>query len=287
MIPGTTPKPRAKPTAKPTAKGKPAATSFSIPTVDAQYTTGKTPGVPYPDVKPVGGGTDGKAPTQVSTEALKTYSANLRTLSDSLKKVWDKLDAAVQQPIQPGYFYEAKQLSDRVNADASTGAGGTSGGVVPVTQAFVGTLITALNQTVDGLNQLAAKYTKAEDLNNVSAQKLNELMSTAENSIQTVTGSTVPLTPTPSDSSTSGSGTSGSGTSGSSTSGSGTSGSGTSGSGASSSVKVVDSGPQTTYAGGHPLLALSPRLREVASPVLRDQPVMAAGVRISEQALIG
>jgi hypothetical protein len=172
-------------------------TSFTVPTVNPQYTAGNVNAVKFPDVKPVGGGDDNHAPTQVSTEALKTYSANLRTLAGALKQVEAKLTAAASQPVEPGYFYEANQLVTRVNGTTSSSGAGTTGGVVPVTKDFVTKLVTALTTTADNLDQLAAKYTKAEDLNNVSAQKLNDLISTAESSISAVTGSPVSLTPVP------------------------------------------------------------------------------------------
>jgi hypothetical protein len=171
---------------------KPVPVSYTIPPQDAgAYNDGAVAAIPAPDLKSVGRQGPGDAPVRVNTDALKTYSANLRVLSRTLTSARAKLDEVNNvYPISPGWFPEAVALKDRVNAPPKDGAGGTTGGVIGVTSVFMTKLITALNDTADGLDQLAAKYVSVDQLNGATAKSLNDLIATAELSITKATGVT-------------------------------------------------------------------------------------------------
>ncbi|GAA3464474.1 hypothetical protein ACFFSW_18340 [Saccharothrix longispora] len=116
--------------------------------------------------------------TVVSTDALRTFARNLRQLRELLEEALKTLRGV---DIAPGAFYHATDLTTKL-----------TGGLVPSVEEFLIKAIDALEMTARNLEQLAHDYDTTEELNGLTAVKLNEHIQDAVGYINQTTGITNP-----------------------------------------------------------------------------------------------
>ncbi|MEU4745975.1 hypothetical protein AB0G02_36705, partial [Actinosynnema sp. NPDC023658] len=114
--------------------------------------------------------------TVVNTEALKTFARNLRRLKELLVEALDKV-RRIQ--LAPGAFYHAGQLVGKVTGP---------GGLAPSVEEFLLKAIDALEVTALDLERLAHDYDTTEELNGLTAVKLDEHIQDAMAYIGKTTG---------------------------------------------------------------------------------------------------
>ncbi|MFB9909021.1 hypothetical protein [Allokutzneria oryzae] len=145
-----------------------------------EFFTGQYP----PPRVPGGSETPGKGVTTVSTEALKLFAGNIRSLLPALREVRTRL---LDVKLAPGAFYDAHQLMVKV---VGAGDAGT-GGLQPTTLKFVENAINAITVTADELDKLASAYATAEELNRMTGMDLGEHIERAKGYITTAVGAPV------------------------------------------------------------------------------------------------
>ncbi|XVS67702.1 hypothetical protein ACQPYE_17110 [Actinosynnema sp. CA-299493] len=128
--------------------------------------------VPPPPRREAGGG------IVVSPDVLRTFAANLRELKGLLTESIEKLR---EISVAPGAFFDAVQLGSKVDGDADAG-------IVASVEQFVLRAIDALEVTALNLEQLAHDYDSTEELNGLTAEKLNEHLQDATKYISDATG---------------------------------------------------------------------------------------------------
>ena len=129
--------------------------------------------------------TVGKAPMAVTTEALRTFSANVRQLSPPLERSREDLIGA---SVPAGAFEHAHQLTRKV-LGAGSGAGAEdNSSVVPGTTKTLTDAINVLATVADLMEQSAVLYERAESENDLDATKLKEYLDTASSHVTTATG---------------------------------------------------------------------------------------------------
>ncbi|WP_156213857.1 hypothetical protein [Lentzea aerocolonigenes] len=119
---------------------------------------------------------------RVSTEALKTFATNVRSLIPTLKTALEQIEKV---KVAPGIFYDAHQLQVKVVG------GGTGGAIQPTTREFLRKAIDAITAVADELEKLAHAYDTAEELNRATGKDLNEHIAGARAEIsKAITGPT-------------------------------------------------------------------------------------------------
>ncbi|WP_089919636.1 hypothetical protein [Lentzea albida] len=102
---------------------------------------------------------------RVSTEALKTFATNIRSLIPTLKTALEQIEKV---KVAPGIFYDAHQLQVKVIS------GGEGTAIQPTTREFLRRSIDAITTVADELEKLARAYDTAEELNAATGKDLNE-----------------------------------------------------------------------------------------------------------------
>lgn len=127
---------------------------------------------------PVPGGADkpGSGVTAVSTDAMKTFAANVMTLGGSLRQARTRIGTV---NVAAGGFPEGFEIKNRIV--------GTNG-LVQTTGAFLDVAIETLTDVVNAANSLVHTYTNAEDLNGLTSQELGEFVSEARTDVNGLSG---------------------------------------------------------------------------------------------------
>jgi hypothetical protein len=115
--------------------------------------------------------------TVVNTPSLDAFASNIGALINPVKDAYSKLLAL--PAVAPGQFYQAYQIQNKVNgAQGSSGGSGTD-----LTSSYTA----VLNDLADGLTsiqtaaqQMSAKYTTTNDLNNMKASDLQTDLDSAQ-----------------------------------------------------------------------------------------------------------
>ncbi|MEV0058109.1 hypothetical protein AB0I53_22330 [Saccharopolyspora sp. NPDC050389] len=109
----------------------------------------------------------------VSTEALRTFATNLRSMLEPLNTAKWHIESV---KLAPGTFLDAAELTGKV-------FGGASDGIQPTTLRFINTAQQAITKTAEELERLASEYQTAEELNAATGQDLGEHIQDAKNYI--------------------------------------------------------------------------------------------------------
>jgi len=146
----------------------------------------ETPGtIPPPDpmpqnsnlnLPPVPGGADtpGKGVTSVSTDAIRTFAANLLLLEDPIRTALKGTDNV---NIHAGAFNQAFVLTRKIGGD---------GQLLTSTRAVLTNALDALESIRAACFKLVAEYDTAEELNEADANKFNELILDAKTVISSM-----------------------------------------------------------------------------------------------------
>lgn len=145
-----------------------------------EYFTGQYP----PPAVPNNGDSSGGG-VRVSTEALKLFAANIRSLLPTLKVALEQIDTI---KIAPGIFYDAYQLQVKIVND------GQGQAIQPTTRDFLVKAIDAITVVADELDRLASAYATAEELNAATGQDLNEYIANAKTEVGKAVGGAVGAT---------------------------------------------------------------------------------------------
>ncbi|MGW5645800.1 hypothetical protein ACWEV3_33905 [Saccharopolyspora sp. NPDC003752] len=121
---------------------------------------------------PVSGENTGPG-VRVSTEALRTFATNLRSMLGPLNAAKWHVESV---KLAPGTFFDAAELTGRV-------FGGQGDGIQPTTLNFIHTAQQAITKTAEELERLASEYQTAEELNAATGQDLGEHIQDAKNYI--------------------------------------------------------------------------------------------------------
>jgi hypothetical protein len=105
--------------------------------------------------------------TSVDTATLSTFVTYIGSV---LPSILDTRNALLAVEVQPGDFYDADQMRDKIN--------GTSG-LVGQFHSILTSLDNGLTSIQSGLRTLAVQYTDAEDLNNISVSQLQTSLGNA------------------------------------------------------------------------------------------------------------
>jgi len=119
------------------------------------------------DMPPVPGGADhpGKGTTRVHTEALDTFTKNLRSLQGDLDAVRSGLNGQ-DLVVKPGMFATAQsKIAQPIN-----GSGGLREFLVTTLDDFR----SQLGQTISAVESARTNYANNEDMNKMSAEKYTE-----------------------------------------------------------------------------------------------------------------
>jgi len=106
----------------------------------------------------------------VNTPSLTVFANNVDTLNNAVSAAYDKLNGI--QPVAPGAFQQANAIRTKVNDDD----GGLKAGYLRV----LNNLNNGLLELRDGIRALAAKYQSVEDVNSITADKLNNAIENAD-----------------------------------------------------------------------------------------------------------
>lgn len=126
------------------------------------------------------GGSGGKG-IRVNTEALKLFARNLRELRPLLDSCGTKLQGI---NLLPGHFEDAKVLTDKV-----LGKGSIKG----ATETFLTHAINSIVEYANGLDRLAAEYSKTEELNRATGANLQGFVKDALDDIEEAVGGATSL----------------------------------------------------------------------------------------------
>ncbi|MGO1050312.1 hypothetical protein [Crossiella sp. CA198] len=125
------------------------------------------------------------AGTRVSTEALKEFATNIRSLIPPLKDVLHKIR---ETKLAPGVFFDAFELVKKVTGSKT---GDSSGGVTSIqhaTEKFTINAINAITQAAEELEKLATAYATTEELNSATGKDLSEHIENARQRIISMVG---------------------------------------------------------------------------------------------------
>ena len=98
---------------------------------------------------------------RVSTEALKLFATNIRSLIPTLKLVLEQIEKV---KVAPGIFFDAHQLQVKVVS------GGAGTAIQPTTRDFLVKAINAITVVANELEKLALAYATAEELNRATGK---------------------------------------------------------------------------------------------------------------------
>jgi hypothetical protein len=134
-----------------------------VPT-DTDHDFGDTGKFPPPTV-PGGDGDGEPGSTEVSTAAMKTFAANIKSLVDPMQTSWTDMGNV---KIAAGGFHEAFTLRDKVMGP---------NGLAMSTQKFIGDTRETMADIAIAAEELAAKYTSVEEFNSMTGKDLGTYVS--------------------------------------------------------------------------------------------------------------
>jgi hypothetical protein len=131
--------------------------------------TGAQPGspAPPPDVPGPHGSTGNGV--HVNTPSLVVFANNVDTLNNAVNTAYERLSPI--RPVAPGAFKQANDIRAKVNND--------DGGLKAAYLKVLDDLNNGLLELRDGIRALAAKYQSVEDVNSITADKLNKAIENA------------------------------------------------------------------------------------------------------------
>jgi hypothetical protein len=132
------------------------------------------PGVTLPPV-PGGTNTPGRGVTTVSTQAIRTFAANLLLLEEPIRTA---LTGMAGVDVRPGAFNQAFVLANKIDGD---------GELRDSTRDVLTKALDALVAIRQACHRIVTEYDTAEELNNADATRFQELVNSA-NSIITGLG---------------------------------------------------------------------------------------------------
>lgn len=165
MPPGNSQKPPVHVPPKPETPG-------SIPPADPMPNNGPV------NLPPVPGGADhpGQGVTTVSTDAIRTFAANVLLLEDPIRTA---LNGMGNVDIHAGAFNQAFVLSRKIGGD---------GQLLPSTRTVLTNALDALESIRTACLRIVSEYDTAEELNRVDADKFGELILDAKTVINGMGG---------------------------------------------------------------------------------------------------
>jgi hypothetical protein len=118
-----------------------------------------------PPAVPGGDGPGEPGSTEVSTDAMKTFAANIKSLVDPMVTSWNDMGNV---KIAAGGFHEAFTLRDTIMGPT---------GLAMTTQTFIGNTRETMADIAVAAEELAAKYTSAEEFNKMTGTDLGTYVS--------------------------------------------------------------------------------------------------------------
>ena len=129
-------------------------------------------GISFTVPKPIGGdGKDGKGNTVVSTEAIKMFASNIELFEGPIRTA---LNGLGEVDIHAGAFYQAFNLASRIDDE---------GQLTDNTRIVLTKSLDALVKIREACSRLATEYDTAEELNKADATRFGQLVSDANNVI--------------------------------------------------------------------------------------------------------
>lgn len=156
---------------------------------DHDWTTGRYEWSEYKDAKIPKVGDGPKTPTydttgkagkngvSVNTDALRVFVKNMESLKNSVETAKEKLFVVPPDGLKPGQFGHAFKLWQSVDGDM---------GIRPELNKLLNRVIDTFGQVIVNMNSLIENYDGTEDMNEMTAQQVQNEMSRAADAIHSL-----------------------------------------------------------------------------------------------------